>query len=189
MKIYTRTGDAGQTSLYGGARVAKTHTRIDAYGTVDETNSFLGLAKSYLQEIPGCEAAIPLLERIQEELFVLGADLATPADARQSVTRIEPAHIERLEQDIDNLDAELPRLKHFVLPGGSIAASTLHVARTVCRRAERMSLDAAGSETLSEHVLVYLNRLSDLLFVLARWTNQQAGIDEPIWDPKRREPA
>jgi len=184
MKIYTRTGDQGTTALFGGNRVAKDHPRIDAYGTVDEANSFLGLARAALQNQPGADRLEPVLVRLQEELFVLGADLATPAAARAVVPRIHPDHIARMEQDIDTFEADLPPLKHFILPGGTPAAGLLHVARAVCRRAERLAVTATHAEgDINAHAAVYLNRLSDLLFVLARWTNRQAGIDEAAWKP------
>ncbi|ARA92877.1 MAG: cob(I)yrinic acid a,c-diamide adenosyltransferase [Bacteroidetes bacterium] len=186
MKIYTRTGDTGSTALFGGGRVSKDHPRIRAYGTVDEANSVLGLARSHLQAQPGADLAEPILGRLQEELFVLGADLATPLDAGPTVPRIDPRHVLRLEEDIDRLEADLPPLKHFILPGGTPAAATLHVARTVCRRAERHVVEAMADEPLNEQGLIYLNRLSDLLFVLARWVNRRAGVSESTWAPTPR---
>lgn len=184
MKIYTRTGDTGSTALFGGDRVDKYHPRIDAYGTVDETNAYLGLVRSLLKGQPGAERLTVLLARLQEDLFVLGADLATPMETRAVVPRIDAAQVTQLEQDIDAFEEGVPPLKHFILPGGTSAAGMLHVARTVCRRAERLTVAAADQEMLNTHAAVYLNRLSDLLFVLARWTNQQAGIDEAAWKPK-----
>lgn len=181
MKIYTRTGDQGTTSLFGGGRVKKYHARIETYGTVDETNSHLGLARAQLEEQPGADRVEAVLERIQNELFVLGADLATPADARARTARIREEHVEQLEADIDAFEVDLPRLQHFVLPGGTPAGATLHVARTTCRRAERRAVEAADGEELGEYTVVYLNRLSDLLFVLARWVNRTAGVDEAEW--------
>ena len=181
MKIYTRTGDNGTTGLFGGDRVEKNHPRIDAYGTVDETNAYLGLIRTLMNDQPGAARLEPLLARLQEELFVLGADLATPPAARAVVPRIEATHVTRLEEAIDTFEADLPPLQHFILPGGTRAAATLHVARTVCRRAERLTVAAAAEEAFSPHTTIYLNRLSDLLFVLARWVNHQAGIDEAEW--------
>ena len=181
MKIYTRTGDTGTTALFGGDRVSKTHPRIVAYGTVDETNAALGLARAHAQGGPGRDRLEPLLARLQEDLFVLGADLATPPQARAHVPRITADHVTRLEETIDSLDDDLPPLKHFIVPGGTPTAAALHVARTVCRRAERHTLEASGQETISPEAVTYLNRLSDLLFVLARWANRQAGIDEAEW--------
>src|SRR6056297_3686624 len=135
-RIYTRTGDDGTTSLFGGERVGKGNARIDAYGTVDETNSFVGMARSHLEGEPGVERLDPVLGSIQEELFILGADLATPTDAKPVVPRVKESHVESVEKRIDEFDAELTPLKNFVLPGGAPAAATLHTARTVCRRAE-----------------------------------------------------
>ncbi len=187
-KIYTRTGDEGTTSLFGGGRIEKQHPRIAAYGTVDETNAHLGMARAHLSA-----AAAPrgeeqdqlasVLQRLQEELFVLGADLATPTGAKPVVPRIQAAHVEQLEHDIDRLQEALPPLRHFILPGGTPGAAALHVARTVCRRAERRALEAHRGTSLNEQALVYLNRLSDLLFVLARAANRQAAVKEPTWSP------
>ena len=183
MKIYTRTGDTGTTALFGGDRVGKNHPRIEAYGTVDETNAYLGLARSLLQDQPGAVRLEPLLARLQDDLFILGADLATPSKSRAVVPRIDEAHITRLEEAIDAFEADLPPLKHFILPGGTSVAGMLHVARTVCRRAERLTVAASAEEAISLEAAIYLNRLSDLLFVLARWVNRQAGIEEAAWKP------
>ena len=183
MKIYTRTGDTGTTALFGGDRVGKNHPRIEAYGTVDETNAHLGLARSLLQDQPGAERLIAMLTRLQDDLFVLGADLATPSASRATVPRIDETHIRHLEHAIDAFEADLPPLKHFILPGGTPVAGTLHVARTVCRRAERLTIAASAQEAISAEAAIYLNRLSDLLFVLARWANRQAGIEEAAWKP------
>lgn len=186
MKIYTRTGDAGSTALFGGDRVHKSHPRISAYGTVDEANSVIGVARCHMHDRPGADQVEPLLGRLQEELFVLGADLATPLGATPMVPRIENRHVLQLEDDIDRFDADLPPLKHFILPGGTPAAAMLHVARTVCRRAERHAVAATEYEELNEQGLIYLNRLSDLLFVLARWVNRRAGVAESTWTPTPR---
>ena len=183
MKIYTRTGDTGTTALFGGDRVGKNHPRIEAYGTVDETNAYLGLAQSLLEDQPGALRLEPLLARLQDDLFILGADLATPSESRAVVPRIDQAHITRLEEAIDAFEADLPPLKHFILPGGTPVAGVLHVARTVCRRAERLTVAASAEEAISLAAAIYLNRLSDLLFVLARWVNRQAGIEEAAWKP------
>jgi cob(I)alamin adenosyltransferase len=182
-RIYTRTGDDGTTSLFGGERVGKGNPRIDAYGTVDEPTASGGLARSHLEGEPGRETLDPVLGDLQEELFVLGADLATPMDAKPVVERIEDAHIEALEERIDRFEADLPSLERFILPGGAPAGASLHSARTVCRRAERRSVEAKTSTPINEQVIVYLNRLSDLLFVLARWANRQAGVREDTWSP------
>ena len=184
MKIYTRTGDNGTTGLFGGDRVMKHHPRIDAYGTVDETNAVLGLARAHLAGQPAAARLDTLLDRLQQDLFVLGADLATPNASRASVPRIDDTHITHLEGAIDSYEADLPALTHFILPGGTPAAAALHVARTVCRRAERLTVAASEDESINTQGAIYLNRLSDLLFVLARWANHQAGVAEARWQPE-----
>lgn len=186
MKIYTRTGDQGTTALFGGERVPKTHARIRAYGTVDETNSYLGLARAHLSNLDETAAVDRILAVAQRDLFVLGADLATPPGSRAKAPRITSEHVERLEQEIDRLENDLEPLKRFILPGGSPAGATLHIARTVCRRAERLLLEAAADDDVSPQAAVYLNRLSDLLFVAARWTNMREGVPESQWDPTAR---
>ncbi len=178
MKIYTRTGDQGTTSLFSGGRVPKHHLRVESYGTVDELNSVLGLARAHQPSAPTDEA----LARIQHQLFNLGADLATPLDAAsRHVVRMDAESIAWLEESIDRMTAELPALSYFILPGGSVVGATLHVARTVCRRAERLVAALQEQEPIGEHALPYLNRLSDYLFTLARWENQQGGISETKW--------
>ena len=192
MKVYTRTGDDGSTALFGGDRVAKTHPRIAAYGTVDEANAALGLARALLATTPdaeGTERADGLLDRLQQELFVLGGDLASPHQTEYPVPRIAAEHVEALEREIDRLEADLPKLKHFILPGGGPGGAALHVARTVARRAERHTVELGKQEEVNDHAARYLNRLSDFLFVLARWVNHQAEIPEATWvpvDKKRR---
>ena len=187
MKVYTRTGDDGTTALFGGGRVAKSHPRISAYGTVDEANAALGMARAALPRgadgRPTPARADDLLRRLQEELFVLGGDLASPGETTYPVPRIEAHHVTALESDIDAFTADLPALKHFVLPGGTAAAAALHLARTVTRRAERLVVETAALEEVSLEAVHYLNRLSDLLFTLARWVNHEAGVDEPVWAP------
>jgi cob(I)alamin adenosyltransferase len=173
-RIYTRTGDAGETALGDLSRVPKTHPRVEAFGAVDETNAQLGLALA-AGLAPGIR---DVLVRVQNELFDLGADLSRPGEEGLRVTE---GQVEGLERDCDRFNEELPTLKSFVLPGGSEAAARLHVARTVCRRAERAAIAAGATEELSPLALVYLNRLSDLLFILARAAN--AGGDEPLWRP------
>jgi cob(I)alamin adenosyltransferase len=180
-KIYTRTGDDGTTSLFGGERVGKGNARIDAYGTVDEANSFVGMARAHLDGEPGADRLDPVLGDIQDELFIVGADLATPMDAKPVVPRVEETHVTAVETRIDTFDADLDPLKTFVLPGGTPAAATLHTARTVCRRAERLVVEARTSTPVNDQAIIYLNRLSDLLFVLARWANRQAGVREDPW--------
>ena len=177
-KIYTRGGDTGETSLGDGSRVSKLDGRIEAFGAVDELNAALGLvlAGDLPDELRG------VIARVQNELFDVGADLSVPAGVYGRL-RVEQSMVDRLEQDCDRFNAELPELRSFVLPGGTEAAARLHVARTLCRRAERDVLRAAAKHDLGPLVAVYLNRLSDLLFVLARAENALAGQDEPLWKP------
>jgi cob(I)alamin adenosyltransferase len=178
-RIYTRAGDKGETSLGDGSRVPKLDCRIGAFGTVDELNAALGVV---LAEGGLPERLREPLERIQNDLFDVGADLSVPFGIGDRL-RVEQAHVERLEQLCDELNAELPMLKSFVLPGGTPAAARLHVARTTCRRAERDALTAEGEHGINPQVLAYLNRLSDFLFIAARWANKDAGRDEPLWKP------
>ncbi len=187
MKVYTKTGDDGTTGLFGGDRVSKTHPRIAAYGTVDETNAVVGQTRICLEGTPWELRTDAMLGRIQEELFVLGGDLASPGDVKYAVPRIETHHIALLEREIDAMDADLSPLKHFILPGGHPAAGMLHIARTVCRRAERDTILAAESEDISAEAIHYLNRLSDFFFVLSRWVNHQAGVADTEWIPVKRE--
>jgi cob(I)alamin adenosyltransferase len=178
-KIYTKTGDQGETGLFGGPRVSKDAPRIEAYGTVDELNSALGLVRT--QKL---DAAIDaLVGRIQNELFALGAQLATPDPAAHNTAMIGPAQIAALEAAIDRHEAGLAPLKTFILPGGTPAGAHLHFARTVCRRAERrlVTLVRESAEPVSNDAVVYLNRLSDLLFVLARAVNHAAGTGDVLW--------
>ena len=177
-KIYTRGGDAGETSLGDGSRVSKLDGRIEAFGAVDELNAALGivLTGDLPDELRG------VIARVQNELFDLGADLSVPAGVEGRL-RVEQSMVDRLEHDCDRFNAELPDLRSFVLPGGTEGAAPLHVARTICRRAERDVLRAAKEHELGPLVAVYLNRLSDLLFVLARAANALAGQDEPLWKP------
>jgi cob(I)alamin adenosyltransferase len=175
-RIYTRGGDHGETSLGDGSRVSKLDRRIAAFGTVDELNSLIGLALA--AETSAEMGAV--LERIQNELFDVGADISVPFELGDRL-RVAQTQIDALEADCDRFNADLPELRSFVLPGGSEVAARLHVARAVCRRAERDVLDAAEQVELNPLVAVYLNRLSDLLFILARAAN--AGSDEPLWKP------
>jgi cob(I)alamin adenosyltransferase len=183
-KIYTRTGDAGTTGLGSGERVAKDAPRIAAYGTVDETNAAVGLARAYLAGQPGLDAK---LMRIQNDLFDLGADLCVPDRGDQGkgeALRATDAQVTRLEDEIDEMNTELKPLKSFVLPGGSPAAAALHVARTICRRAERemVALAALPDEPVSPAALKYINRLSDFLFVASRYVNDR-GKSDVLWVP------
>ena len=171
-KIYTRTGDDGTTGLGMGDRVAKNSPRIEAIGTVDELNSAIGRVLAH--EIPPAVRAC--LENVQHDLFDLGAELCLPG-----VTKIEPGHLARLEHELDTFNAELPGLKEFILPGGAPAAADAHVARTVCRRAERIVVALGKAETLGDSGRRYLNRLSDLLFVLARVLNRAEGLPDVYW--------
>lgn len=181
MKIYTKKGDSGETSLFGGQRVSKSAERIEAYGTVDELNSFVGLAASYDLSEKGTE----LLRKVQELLFILGADLATPPSSKARIDRIGNNDIQYLENAIDELEEELETLKNFVLPGGSRAGATLHVARTICRRAERKAVTCYKKDNISDNCIKFLNRLSDFFFVIARYENKQAGVREETWEPER----
>ena len=179
MKIYTKTGDAGLTGLFAGPRVRKDDVRIEAYGAVDELNAFIGLARSQAlpPEVEAC------LARVQNELFAVGAELATPDPVKQGTALIGAPHFEALEQAIDALEAKLPPLRQFVLPAGTPAAAHLHVASGICRRAERRVITLAGENTASfQNVLIYLNRLGDYLFVAARWANHSAGAAEVPWN-------
>lgn len=184
MKIYTRTGDTGQTALFAAGRVDKDHLRLHAYGTVDELNSVLGLARAL-----GLDSEIDaLVGRVQMELFYVGADLATPLDAQATwIVRVDEAMVTALEADIDRLDEQIEPLKNFIVPGGTPGAATLHQARTVCRRAERWVVSLAKEEEIGSTVLHYLNRLSDWLFTTARAANAKAGVGDIAWHSPRQE--
>ena len=182
MKIYTRKGDSGETSLFGGSRVSKSSLRIEAYGTVDELNSVIGLAASYSLSPKGTV----WVKKVQEFLFVLGADLATPPSSDTRIERIGEEEIETLEQAIDEMEEELEPLKNFILPGGAQAGATLHVARTVCRRAERAAVACGSEENISDYTIKFLNRLSDFLFVLARYENKYDATPEETWKPQKQ---
>ena len=183
-RIYTRTGDTGETALGSGERVSKANLRISAYGTVDETNATIGVARLHTQ----ATKLDAMLARIQNELFDLGADLCVP-DRGQKLDyeplRILPKQYERLEQEIDELNAELAPLRSFVLPAGHAAAAQLHVCRTVCRRAERLivELAAEADEPVSEGAIAYINRLSDFFFVASRWVNAKHASGDVLWVP------
>lgn len=184
MKIYTRTGDEGETGLYGGERVAKSSLRVEAYGNVDEASSFLGLARSQIMD----RDLDRLLEQLQSILFELGADLATPHTARQreKISPITAADVSWIEELIDGLDGELEPLTSFVLPGGDPAAAALHVARSVMRRAERSAVALMDAETINPDTVKFLNRASDLLFNLARVVNTRTGVSEHLWQARSR---
>ena len=182
-KIYTRTGDKGETVLVGGLKVAKHSLRPDAFGEVDELNSIIGIVRTYISKDEQSELN-DILERIQNELFDLGADLATPEISRDSdkVLRITSSQVKRLENEIDKFNKDLNELKSFVLPGGSKLSSWLHLARTSTRRAERKITKLASEEGINNEVIIYINRLSDLLFVMARYCNDNGKADI-LWQP------
>lgn len=178
MKIYTKTGDTGDTGLYGGRRISKDAKRVEASGTIDELNACIGLAESQIEDEETCS----ILGDIQNDLFDLGADLATPREhPKAEGLRITSDLTVTLEQLIDRFQEILPPMTHFILPGGTKGAAALHLARTVCRRGERCVVSLAKTESVNPEILRYLNRLSDLLFVLARLVNHRCGIPEPIW--------
>jgi len=189
MKIYTKTGDKGTTALFGGTRVPKHHLRIESYGTVDELNSYIGLIRD--QKID--KNAIKSLIRIQNELFTLGAMLATPPEKellkngkeRLNIPKITNANIKALEQEIDVMNLDLPAMTNFILPGGSQTVSFCHIARCVCRRTERLATALNENETINPAILEYLNRLSDYLFVLARKLSKDLLIKETPWIPEK----
>ncbi len=179
MKIYTKTGDDGSTGLIGGERVRKSDRRIECYGTVDELNAALGLAAAAF----GAAALIDRIREVQNDLFVIGSHLATPDESahKQSLPALDDAMVARLEMQIDGAEADLTPLRQFILPGGSEAAARLHLARTICRRAERLLVDFAMDRPVPALTLTYLNRLSDWLFVQARWSNRHAGVEDIPW--------
>ena len=189
MKIYTKTGDKGTTALFGGTRVKKHNLRIESYGTVDELNSYIGLIKD--QEISN--SIKESLLKIQNDLFTLGAMLATPPEKetlkngkeRLNIPKVDDDAILFLENEIDKMDLELPQMTHFILPGGHQAVSFCHVARCVCRRAERLSVELNDKEAVNDAVLKYLNRLSDYLFVLARMLSKDLSVEEIKWIPEK----
>ena len=189
MKIYTKTGDKGETALYGGTRVSKASARVDAYGTIDELNSFLGFAKTEIKD----ETVSEQLKKIQFDLFTVGSESATPTDqltlangkSRLSLM-ISETEIEELETWMDNFEEELQPLQYFILPGGGKAATALHICRTVCRRAERSLVFLNESEKVRPELIKYLNRLSDYLFVLARYVSKINGEKEEYWNPNDR---
>ena len=185
VKIYTRRGDSGETDLFGGERVGKEHLRVEAYGAVDELNAFLGVCVAESSQ----EDLLAICRTVQELLFDLGGYLASPDERRREKSAVPEPHaedVEALEQAIDSLETELAPLKCFILPGGTPASAAFHVARTVCRRAERRAVELHRKEALSAASLRYLNRLSDLLFVMARIENARAGVDDVEWAGRQR---
>lgn len=185
-KVYTRGGDKGQTSLIGGERVSKADPRLECYGTIDEVNATLGLVRCALEASQAGPHLLPIIHRVQNELFNLGAELAAAdAETRAKLPRIEERHVDGLERDIDAVNDDLVPLKSFVLPGGGWASAYFHLARTVCRRAERLVVALAEVEDLGGELPVrYLNRLSDALFVWGRWAAHKDGAPEPLWDSR-----
>ena len=187
-RVYTRGGDAGETSLVGGQRLRKDDLRIEAYGTIDELNSFIGLARESAIELTGQAPALTeladILRRVQHELFNAGSTLATlPGDLHPKQPRVTAAEARQLEVEIDRMNEHLEPLRSFVLPGGSRLNAELHVCRTVCRRAERICVALAAREEVNGDIVRYLNRLSDALFVWSRWTSLQLGVAENLWEP------
>jgi cob(I)alamin adenosyltransferase len=181
MKIYTKTGDKGDTGLFGAGRVPKDSLRIEAYGTIDELNSFIGAAITEIKE----EGVKELLLKIQNELFLTGTDLATPnfeKDEKLKIKRVPAEYHLNLEKEIDKYEDKLDELKNFILPGGSKSASFLHICRTICRRAERKVVTLSKKEKLNENIQIYLNRLSDLFFVLSRIENKVSNYPDVIWE-------
>jgi cob(I)alamin adenosyltransferase len=188
-RIYTKAGDGGDTRLVGGQKVRKDALRIEAYGTIDELSACIGIARTALTEpnAPAeADALARVLARVQNELFNLGSDLATlQADRRPQQPVIEARHVAALEREIDGWNAALPELRSFVLPGGGVVASYLHLARTVCRRAERHIVRLRDAEPIGEQALPYVNRLSDALFVMSRHAARLYGESEPLWEPEK----
>jgi cob(I)alamin adenosyltransferase len=176
MKGYTRTGDKGETGLYGGTRVGKENPRVEAYGAVDELNSQIGLARATVKDRKTSE----ILRAVQADLFTLGGDLASEL-VSANVPRISKSHVDSLEKIVDSIHEKLKPLRRFILPTGSVAAAQLHVARAVCRRAERRITALSKMESINPEAIPYINRLSSLLFELARWTNQQGKVKEEEW--------
>jgi cob(I)alamin adenosyltransferase len=183
-RIYTKTGDQGQTHLAGGQRVSKDSARIECYGTVDELNAFIGMAAiSAAESVP---SLVPILRRVQHELFNLGSILATqPEDVRPNQARVTEIEIRQLENEIDRMNAALAPLRSFVLPGGTRLNAELHACRTICRRAERLTVALARVEAVPAEAIQYLNRLSDAFFVWSRWVNHVLGVAEVLWEPNQ----
>ena len=180
-RIYTRTGDKGETGLVGGGRVPKDSLRVQAYGNIDELNSVLGIARAFLKD----KELDSLIEELQKDLFLAGADLASPTQSERAVPRITKEKITEMERTIDKLEEGLPHLKFFILPGGGQAGAILHFARTVARRAERSIVTLSKSEKINDQMISYINRLSDLLFVMARLANYRENTLEVEWHPRK----
>ncbi len=179
-KIYTKTGDDGTTGLFGGARLPKDHIRIEAYGTVDELNAVIGWLASAMQDATWVE----FLRTVQSRLFTIGSNLASDPSKEMITPDLVPGDIQMIEEAIDMLQDQLPPLRHFILPGGSPSVSLAHLARTVCRRAERRCVALSHESVVEPLILLYLNRLSDFFFVMARWIGNQEGVEEIKWNPR-----
>jgi len=185
-RIYTKRGDAGETSLVGGQRVPKDDSRIEAYGTVDELNAFVGLAAVSCGEDARLAPLAAILRRVQHELFNLGSILATqPEDVHPNQPRITAAEVAQLEREIDGMNTDLSPLRSFVLPGGTRLSAELHATRTICRRAERLIVALASEQSVPPEAIQYLNRLSDAMFVWSRWANHVLGAPEVLWEPNK----
>ena len=182
MKIYTKTGDKGQTSLFGGARLPKNHIRIEAYGTVDELNSYIGLVR----DVAGNEQIKEVLAAIQDRLFTIGSNLASDPSKDMITPDVYQSDIELLEREIDRMTSELPELRSFILPGGHTTVSFCHIARCVCRRTERMVVALAENEKVELIIIQYLNRLSDYLFTLGRLLAKDLKVEEVTWNPRKK---
>ncbi|GAA0523222.1 cob(I)yrinic acid a,c-diamide adenosyltransferase [Chitinophaga japonensis] len=183
LKIYTKTGDKGKTALIGGTKVPKSHIRIDTYGTIDELNSYIGLVNDHIND----EAVNTLLKEIQDRLFTIGSSLACDPEkeTKLSIPDLQAGDIQLLENSIDQMNGELPAMRSFILPGGHVAVSTCHIARCVCRRAERLCVGMQEQGLpIDPLILQYINRLSDYLFVLARWVGHRLGVAEITWKPR-----
>lgn len=186
-RVYTKAGDQGQTALVGGQKVSKASPRVDCYGAVDELNAALGLVRTSLEGSPANQELGPIVARVQNELFNLGAELATPdAERRARSPAVEERHVTALEAEIDRLNEDLPELRSFILPGGGWVSAYFHLARTVCRRAERLAVGLVESgEEVGAQCIPYLNRLSDALFVFGRYAAKADGKAEPLWEPEK----
>jgi cob(I)alamin adenosyltransferase len=184
-RVYTKAGDQGETALIGGDRVSKASPRIECYGTIDELNATLGMVRTALEQSAAGPRLLPAIDRIQNELFNLGAQLATPdAQRRSQMPPVADRHVSALEVLMDELNDDLPALQSFVLPGGGWASSCFHLARTVCRRAERLVVALSRTDDVEPLSVQYLNRLSDALFVMGRWAAKKDARTEPVWEPE-----
>jgi cob(I)alamin adenosyltransferase len=187
MKIYTKTGDKGETGLYGGERVSKNSPRIEAYGTIDELNSFIGLTVTEIKD----KAVKELLSKIQNQLFTVGTDLSTPysmEEQKKNILRVTPDFFEKIEKSIDFFEEKIDELKNFIIPGGSKSASLLHVCRTISRRAERRVVALNSLEQINGNIVIFLNRLSDLFFVLSRYENKISNNRDVMWESQKPQP-